>query len=92
METFRKREPYAFHKEKYDNFLIGLYDKFGSLDQIQKEIYDEKSDYFNEVGCCLVCSVETDDCWCYECKCKKCFWYDEDEYLNEKKCYLGEGV
>lgn len=33
--------------------------------------YSEK-----EIGCCLNCEKSHPGCLCYECKCKKCYWYD----------------
>ena len=37
-----------------------------------------KPDFYLKVhdsGCCLKCSDAEPGCLCYECKCKKCYWY-----------------
>jgi len=31
-------------------------------------------------GCCLNCYEAREGCLCYDCKCKKCYWYSTDGY------------
>ena len=35
-------------------------------------------DYYGEDGCCLTCEDSYDGCLCFDCKCKKCEWYEAD--------------
>ena len=54
-------------------------------------------DYYalDDLGCCLICPDAYDGCLCYNCKCKKCDWYDDsgigrpcskcDELIEERK-------
>lgn len=42
-------------------------------------------DYFKEpsdTGCCLDCSNSYKGCSCYECKCKKCYWYNWEGFCE----------
>ena len=41
------------------------------------------------VGCCLNCSKSYQGCLCYDCKCKKCYWYFKDLYDSKGYCELG---
>ena len=43
---------------------------------MQIDCYDYSE---NEVGCCLNCPSSYPGCLCYECKCKKCYWYGSSE-------------
>ena len=53
----------------------------GSID------YYEYSD-FDEPGCCLICPDAELGCLCYDCKCKKCYWYSYYLYSDEGECEL----
>jgi len=33
-------------------------------------------DYYGEEGCCLTCEEQEEDCLCFNCKCRKCEWYE----------------
>lgn len=60
----------------------------------------KSEDYYDKEGYCLTCLPSRkkkhktgDGCLCYECKCRKCFWYefkvfdlDKDYYEDYKKC------
>lgn len=30
-------------------------------------------------GCCLVCEAASPGCLCFDCKCRKCYWYSPPE-------------
>lgn len=36
-------------------------------------------------GCCLKCSESHEGCLCYNCKCKKCYWYTPPEENDGEK-------
>jgi len=44
-----------------------------------------ENDY--DTGCCLYCSNAEEGCLCYECKCKKCYWYSSPQETG-----IGKGV
>jgi len=38
---------------------------------------------FKEIkGCCLDCPNGYEGCLCYDCKCKKCYWYIENNLID----------
>lgn len=49
-----------------------------------------KPNFKNSIGCCLDCNKKYDGCLCYDCKCKKCYWYIEDNLIDynlvDKSC------
>jgi hypothetical protein len=52
------------------------------------DYYDETG--YNE-GCCLKCDNAHPGCLCYDCKCKKCYWYQaigDGKGICEKKYEL----
>ncbi len=61
-----------------------------------KELYDlsfDVEDYYSQEGCCLTCPSERkkkhlqndEKCLCYECKCRKCDWYEYMIYGWDEK-------
>ena len=40
---------------------------------------EDRGDYYSCEGCCLVCSKQAAGCLCFECKCRKCIWYEEKD-------------
>jgi len=55
---------------------------------MQEECYDYYEEYLgtDKRGCCLICPDAEPDCLCYDCKCKKCYWYSEE--YGEGSCDL----
>jgi len=58
-------------------------------------------DYYGEEGCCKTCPtwkkeenrIEEGKCLCFDCKCRKCIWYEWDSFEEKGKCtHPGEGV
>jgi hypothetical protein len=50
---------------------------------------EDQEDYYNkglngQSGCCLVCPEAHEGCLCYDCKCKKCFYYSPPEGFSDK--------
>jgi len=46
-------------------------------------------DYYNEpedTGCCLNCSSSYKGCLCFDCKCKRCFWYSYNYDFDKGSC------
>lgn len=52
-------------------------------------------DQYGTSGCCLTCRKQADGCLCFNCKCRKCDWYeirihgwdlDLYDYKDYKKC------
>ena len=52
----------------------------------------ENYDYYNDteemldedgMGCCLKCPNAEPECLCYECCCRKCYWYEEGEHKGK---------
>lgn len=90
MEKFQRHKPEylpRFEKE-YEKILKNICKRYGLLKEIDNHIYNEKHDHFKSEGCCLVCSVKEENCWCQSCKCKNCEWYDKKEYIDGVKCFL----
>lgn len=59
------------------------------MEKRTKEEYQEAfPDYYTltkvgeENGCCLLCEDAEEGCLCYDCKCKKCYWYIPPEEWN----------
>jgi len=50
--------------------------------------YYEEGITSGEKGCCLLCEDAEPGCICYDCKCKKCYWYEYFSYSNEGECEL----
>jgi len=40
--------------------------------------YDDYYEW-NDDGCCLICKNGYDGCLCYECKCRQCYWYNDNQ-------------
>jgi len=47
--------------------------------------YDETHQSY-ESGCCLICDSAEEGCLCFNCKCRKCFWYERDDYEDKGYC------
>lgn len=51
------------------------------IEQFYEDNPPEPNDYFSMGNpfekCCLDCDSNYDGCWCDECACKECCWYDE---------------
>ena len=67
------------------------------LEEINDRFY-EREDYFGDEGCCLTCNeqdlfdFENGKCLCYDCKCRKCYWYRVIGYSKEREDYFGHCV
>ena len=41
----------------------------------------------DDEGCCLICEKAEEGCLCFDCKCSKCYWYDnEAKYFGGRAC------
>ena len=52
------------------------------------DYYEECLGSYDGKGCCLLCDEAEPGCLCYECKCTKCFWYED--IGGEGYCTLAE--
>jgi len=59
--------------------------QFDSIDY-----YDEYLESDGIHGCCLLCDDARPGCLCYDCKCRKCYWYNKDEYMEHGRCDLSK--
>jgi hypothetical protein len=48
---------------------------------MQEQCYDYSEDARN-CGCCIQCDYAELGCLCFDCKCKKCYWYSSPEEYN----------
>jgi len=37
----------------------------------------------HDEGCCLYCSKSSPGCLCFDCKCRKCYWYNNEGWCEK---------